>query len=123
MIRSLFQPLVDERKVLGSHQHPPRSVLAQASSLKPLWIQHIGDRGVRTVADAEGYLRSGPLASYAEHGHGLYRVAPRDTGEPVGRRIFIGPALTVGAAGVANFWQNFGKMLLVFGCIGTDFCK
>ena len=24
---------------------------------------------------------------------------------------------------VANFWQNFGKMLLVFGCIVTDFCK
>ena len=24
---------------------------------------------------------------------------------------------------VASFWQNFGKMLLVFGCIGTDFCK
>ena len=23
----------------------------------------------------------------------------------------------------ADFWQNFGKMLLVFGCIGTDFCK
>ena len=22
---------------------------------------------------------------------------------------------------VANFWQNFGKMLLVFSCIGTDF--
>ena len=51
---------------------------------EPLWIQHIGDRGVRTVADAEGYLCSGPLASYAEHGHGLYRVALRDTDEPVG---------------------------------------
>ena len=24
---------------------------------------------------------------------------------------------------VAKFWQNFGKMLLVFGCIGTNFCK
>ena len=24
---------------------------------------------------------------------------------------------------VASFCQNFGKMLLVFGCIGTDFCK
>ena len=24
---------------------------------------------------------------------------------------------------VAKFWQIFGKMLLVFGCIGTDFCK
>lgn len=51
---------------------------------EPLWIQHIGDRGVRTVADAEGYLRAGPLASYAEHGHGLYHVALRATGEPVG---------------------------------------
>jgi hypothetical protein len=24
---------------------------------------------------------------------------------------------------VASFWQNFGKMLLVFGCIGTDFAR
>ena len=24
---------------------------------------------------------------------------------------------------VANFWQNFGKVLLVFGCIGADLCK
>ena len=23
----------------------------------------------------------------------------------------------------ASSWQNFGKMLLVFSCIGTDFCK
>ena len=23
----------------------------------------------------------------------------------------------------ANFWQNFGKMLLVFGCVGTDLLK
>ena len=24
---------------------------------------------------------------------------------------------------IANFWQMFGKMLLVFGGIGADFCK
>ena len=24
---------------------------------------------------------------------------------------------------VANVWQIFGKLLLVFGCIGADFCK
>ena len=24
---------------------------------------------------------------------------------------------------VANFWKLFGKCSLVFGCIGTDFCK
>lgn len=51
---------------------------------EPGWMEHIGDRGVRTVADAERYLREGPLASYAAHGHGLYRVAIRSTGEPVG---------------------------------------
>ncbi len=51
---------------------------------EPGWRTHIGDRGVRSVADAEGYLRDGPLASYAASGFGLYHVALRATGEPVG---------------------------------------
>ena len=36
-------------------------------------------------------------------------------------------ALRVGGGGVhiprPNFWQNFSKISLVFGCIGTDLCK
>lgn len=51
---------------------------------EPGWLEHIGDRGVRSLADAEGYLRDGPLASYAAHGFGLYHVALRASGEPVG---------------------------------------
>ncbi|PAP78582.1 GNAT family N-acetyltransferase [Rubrivirga marina] len=51
---------------------------------EPGWLEHIGDRGVRTLADAEGYLRDGPLASYAANGFGLYHVALRATGDPVG---------------------------------------
>ncbi len=51
---------------------------------EPLWLQHIGSRHVETVADAERYLREGPLASYAAHGHGLSRVALKSTDEPVG---------------------------------------
>ena len=51
---------------------------------EPLWLAHIGSRDVETVADAERYLREGPLASYAAHGHGLYHVALKATGEPVG---------------------------------------
>ena len=31
--------------------------------------------------------------------------------------------LRTGDASTAGFWQNFSKMLLVFGCIGIDFCK
>ena len=51
---------------------------------EPGWLEHIGDRGVRTLDDARQYLCDGPLASYAAHGHGLYHVALRATGEPVG---------------------------------------
>jgi len=49
----------------------------------PAFVRFIGDRGVRTLADARRYLRSGPLASYARHGFGLYHVALHD-GTPVG---------------------------------------
>lgn len=38
------------------------------------WLRHIGDRGVHALADAERYLREGPLTSYAEHGFGLWCV-------------------------------------------------
>ena len=51
---------------------------------EPAWLRHIGDRGVRTVDDARHYLHTGPLASYAAFGHGLYHVALRETEEPVG---------------------------------------
>lgn len=38
---------------------------------EPSFYEFIGDRGVRTLDDARRYLREGPIASYAEHGHGL----------------------------------------------------
>src|SRR5690606_42119940 len=37
----------------------------------PDFIRHIGDRQVRTREEAERYLTTGPLASYAAHGFGL----------------------------------------------------
>jgi len=50
----------------------------------PDWLRYIGDRGVQTPDEARGYLEAGPLASYAAHGFGLYRVTRRDTGVPIG---------------------------------------
>jgi RimJ/RimL family protein N-acetyltransferase len=50
----------------------------------PDWLRYIGDRGVRTPDDARRYLETGPMASYAAHGFGLYRVSRRDTGVPIG---------------------------------------
>ena len=40
----------------------------------PDWLRHIGDRGVRTAADARAYIQNGPLRMYEVHGFGLYAV-------------------------------------------------
>jgi len=50
----------------------------------PTWLRFIGDRGVRTLDDAREYLRKGALASYAQHGFGLYLTEVKATGEPIG---------------------------------------
>ena len=51
---------------------------------EPSFHAFIGDRGVRTVADAELYLRNGALASYVTHGFGLYLVTLRASGTAIG---------------------------------------
>lgn len=50
----------------------------------PGFLRYIGDRGVRTPADAPTYLRNGPWAMYEKYGFGLLRVSLRDTGEKIG---------------------------------------
>lgn len=51
---------------------------------EPAFHRYIGDRGIRDLAGAEKYLREGPMASYARHGFGLWLVARRDDGLPLG---------------------------------------
>ena len=51
---------------------------------EPSFLQHIGDKGVRDLEGARGYLANGPLAGYARHGHGLMAVVLKETGEPIG---------------------------------------
>jgi RimJ/RimL family protein N-acetyltransferase len=50
----------------------------------PAFVANIGDRGVRTPADALAYVEQGPGASYRRHGYGLYLVEARDGGAPLG---------------------------------------
>ena len=50
----------------------------------PAFLQNIGDKKVRTLAEARGYLLQGPMASYAEHGFGLNLVVLRESGAPIG---------------------------------------
>jgi [ribosomal protein S5]-alanine N-acetyltransferase len=50
----------------------------------PDFLRFIGDKGVRNLEDARGYLRTGPLASYDRFGFGLFRVELKDSGVPIG---------------------------------------
>jgi ribosomal-protein-alanine N-acetyltransferase len=48
------------------------------------WLRYIGDKQVQSLDDARRYLRDGPIAMQARHGHGLCRVERRSDGQPVG---------------------------------------
>jgi len=47
------------------------------------WLRFIGDRGIRSVADAGAYILSGPVAMYRRLGFGLWHVALKN-GTPIG---------------------------------------
>lgn len=51
---------------------------------EPSFLQHVGDRGVRNLADAKQYILSGPVASYERHGFGLLLVELKESGAPIG---------------------------------------
>lgn len=59
------------------------SFMLELLNEKP-FLLNIGDRGVRTVADAAAYILSGPVASYEKFGFGLYAVEPKESGAPIG---------------------------------------
>jgi RimJ/RimL family protein N-acetyltransferase len=48
------------------------------------FLENIGDRGVRNLADAKAYLAKGAIASYQDFGFGLYAVERKDAAEPIG---------------------------------------
>jgi RimJ/RimL family protein N-acetyltransferase len=48
------------------------------------WLRFIGDRGIRTLEQAQAYILQGPVASYAQHGFGLYLVRRKQDGADIG---------------------------------------
>ena len=46
--------------------------------------KNIGDKGVRSVADARRYIADVPVAHYRAYGYGAYLVCLRDSLQPIG---------------------------------------
>jgi RimJ/RimL family protein N-acetyltransferase len=75
---------------------------------QPSFLANIGDRGVRNEDDARRYLSDGPMAMYARHGFGLWHVARKSDGVPIGmcgllRRDNL-PDVDLGYAYLPDYW-------------------
>ena len=51
---------------------------------EPGWKRFIGDRGIGTLESARDYIANGPIASYKQHGFGLYAMELKVGSMPVG---------------------------------------
>lgn len=74
------------------------------------FVAYIGDKEVRSVQEANQYLRDGPLDSYERFGYGLNMVELKETGEPVGmcglvRRDTLEDP-DIGFAFLEKYWSN-----------------
>jgi len=77
---------------------------------EPGFLRHIGDKSVRTLADARDYISSGPMASYERFGFGLHLVELLASGEKVGicgllKRESL-PDVDLGFALLQRFWSK-----------------
>lgn len=50
----------------------------------PHWLKYIGDRKIKTVKDAKGYLRNVTLKSFTDFGFGFYKLQIKDTNKTIG---------------------------------------
>ncbi|MDN5216673.1 GNAT family N-acetyltransferase [Fulvivirgaceae bacterium BMA12] len=50
----------------------------------PQYLKFIGDKNVRTIEEAEEYVKQGPIKSYRENGFGLWLILIKDQQMPIG---------------------------------------
>jgi RimJ/RimL family protein N-acetyltransferase len=77
---------------------------------EPGFLRHIGDKGVRSPADAREYIAKGPMQSYGRFGFGLYLTCLAGREEPVGicgllKRDTL-PDADLGFAFLSRYWSK-----------------
>lgn len=76
---------------------------------EPAFVRYIGDKGVKTLADARAYIEKGPMDAYGLLGFGLYLVSLSD-GTPIGmcgllKREELAD-VDVGFAFLSQYWSQ-----------------
>lgn len=77
---------------------------------EPSYLRFIGDKGVRTVAEARDFIEAAFLKSYERFGFGLYLTETKDDRAPIGicglvKRDTL-EDVDIGFAFVPEFWAN-----------------
>src|SRR5438093_10425053 len=77
---------------------------------EPAWLRFIGDRHVHSLEDARGYIANVPVASYAQHGFGLWAAELAASGERIGmcglsKRELL-PHVDLGFAFLERHWGH-----------------
>lgn len=76
----------------------------------PSWLEFIGDRGVRTLDEAETYIVENALISYEQYGLGPFAVELKETGTLIGQcGLHKRPALNDIDIGFAFLPEYVGK--------------
>lgn len=77
---------------------------------EPSFIQNIGDRKVRTLAESRTYIADKLASSYEVHGYGLYLVETREDAVPLGICGFVKREILedadIGYAFLERFWSR-----------------
>ena len=50
----------------------------------PAFVRYVGDRGIRTISEAQEAMEAGVLMLYAKYGYGPFRVALKESDRPIG---------------------------------------
>jgi RimJ/RimL family protein N-acetyltransferase len=77
---------------------------------EPSFIHFIGDKGVRSHADAVQYIKTGPVANYERFGFGQYLVELKESRVPIGmcgltKKDYL-PDADIGFSFLPEFWSK-----------------
>jgi RimJ/RimL family protein N-acetyltransferase len=102
--------IIETERLILSHLVAADAEFVLGLLNQPSFIRYIGDKGVRTLADARRYITEGPVRSYEENGFGLNLVRLKVGHTPIGicgilKRDTL-PDPDIGFAFLPTFWNQ-----------------
>ena len=102
--------VLETERLLLRHFNPDDAPFILALLNEPSFLRYIGDKKVRTLDDARNYILTGPVATYARHGFGLYQVELAESHTPIGMCGLLKreelPQPDIGFAFLPDFWNK-----------------